>query len=396
MTHSPARALVAAGLPGTESLPFHVLIQAIRPHLGIGGPPGHVLTVRLQRMPAVWLAEAERVLPELAGERRVSSKALPSPSQEAYGRSRLFESLSRVVMALAADERPALLCLDDLQWADDETLGWLAYFAPQIQRAHLLVLAACRGDGDQRLASLRRALSRLGLLAEIELRGLAATDLAELLACLTEQESPDCDCPGERFVSRLLDATGGNPHCAIQVVMALRESALPMEQWAEVDELPAPASLCKAVGERLGALDPVSRQVVEACAILGPVFGFDAVRLTSGRRELETLDSLEKLVMCGLLECQGAEYRFRQVVTRRILENGMSSMRRQLLHRRAGRALEQVNRHALDAIAHHYEAANEPAKAARFREAAARRTEVMFAAQEAEEYGVRPAKIQLH
>lgn len=380
VTQSPARALVAAGQPGTESVPFHVLVQAIRPQLRIDERSGSLLNVSLQGVSPVWIAEAAYLLPELSGDQRVATFAHAN-ILDGSERPQRFECLSRFVQAFAAYARPAILCLDNLNWADDETLEWLAYFAPQLQRTPVLVLAAYRSEEGAKLLRLRQGLSRLGLLTEIELRGLTKPQVDELLRHLLDRDAPD-----GRLAGRLLEATGGNPFSLIQVTTALAQSGLPPQRWADVEELPAPTALCAAVTERIDALDPVTRQVVEACAVLAPVFGFDLVRLTSGRRELETLDSLEKLVARGLLECHGAEYRFRQALLHRVLEKGMSPMRRQLLHRRAGRALEQINRYAFDALARHYAAGDEPAKAAHFRELANQRAEALLAMQE-EDHG---------
>jgi predicted ATPase len=101
---------------------------------------------------------------------------------------------------------------------------------------------------------------------------------------------------------------------------------------------------------------------------------------------LETLDSLEILVTRGLLDCIGSDYRFHQEVVRRVLEQRMSPMRRQLLHRRAGRALEQINRHTADALAQHSATGDESAETAQHHAVSAQHAEAMVAARNAEEY----------
>ena len=386
---SPARALVAAGQPVTQSLPFHVLIQAIRPQLRIDEESGRVLNDRLRNVPSVWLAEAARLLPELGADARVLALPLARIVREGGSQAQSFECMSRFVYALTTNARPALLCLDNLQWADGETLQWLAYIAPRLQDMPMLVLAAYRSDEGAQMDGLRLGLLRLGLLTEMELGGLTEQEVQELLRHLLDSEQHD-GC----LAARLHAATGGNPFCVIQIVLALMDSGLPVEQWAGLEDLPAPLALCAVIETRLAALDPVARQVIEACAILAPAFGFDLIRLTSGRRELETLDSLERLVARGLLDCHGTEYQFHQDVVRRVLEDRMSPMRRQLLHRRAGRALEQINQHAVDALARHYEAGDEPAKAAFFHELAAQRAEALFAWSEAEEHRMRQRELQ--
>lgn len=376
VAQSPSRALVAAGQQGAESLPFHVLIQAIRPQLRIDERTGRVLNARLEDMSPVWLAEASHLLPELGGDTRIARRPHLSGLAQGDHRPQLYECLSRFVLALASDVRPSLICLDNLDWVDCETLEWLSYFALQLRDIPVLVLAACRNRRSARLELLCHGLMRQQLLAEVALGGLTTAEVAEILRQMLDDE------PQEALASRLRATTGGNPFSVIQIVLALLESGLPPDRWVDAKEWPMPVSLCAAVEERLDALDPVTRQVIEACAILSPALSFDLIRLTSGRRELETLDALEKLVEQRVLLCQGEEYRFRQGILLRVLKNRMSPMRRQLLHRRAGRALEQTNRHAVDALARHYEAGAEPAKAAHFRALAAQRAEALFAMQQ--------------
>ena len=120
------------------------------------------------------------------------------------------------------------------------------------------------------------------------------------------------------------------------------------------------------------------------------------VRLTSGRRELETLDSLDLLEYHHLLDEENDQYRFHHDLVRRVVEVNMSPMRHQLLHRRAGRALEQTNRQEVATLAYHYEAGNELAKAVHFHELAAQRAEALFAWREAEEHRGRVHALQLH
>jgi len=93
--------------------------------------------------------------------------------------------------------------------------------------------------------------------------------------------------------------------------------------------------VCQVVTARLQCLHAQARQVLEAAAILASPFGFEAVRLTAGRRELETVDALEELVARGLLEETGGSYGFRNELVPCVVRADMSPVRRELLGRRA-------------------------------------------------------------
>ncbi|MGQ9715379.1 MAG: hypothetical protein ACUVST_11555 [Anaerolineae bacterium] len=153
-----------------------------------------------------------------------------------------------------------------------------------------------------------------------------------------------------------------------------------------------PDTLRDAMEARLRRLSPVARQILEAGAVVGPAFGLDLVRLVAGRRELETMDSPDELIaQQSLVESRGgvrphAPFRFHHEIVSRVVQEGMSPAQRQLLHRRAGRALERLEPEAVPALAPHFDAGGEVQKAVYYHGLAAQQAEALFARREAEEH----------
>jgi hypothetical protein len=75
---------------------------------------------------------------------------------------------------------------------------------------------------------------------------------------------------------------------------------------------------------------------------------------------------------------------FNYDLIRAVVKAGLSSVRRQLLHRRVGRALEQFDPDEVAALAYHFDAGGEGEKALRYHGLAAQRAEALFAWREAE------------
>jgi DNA-binding SARP family transcriptional activator/tetratricopeptide (TPR) repeat protein len=394
------KALVLAGAchSVTRSLPYHPLIEALRPVVskpaegqGNGGTdlPVHPLPCSL---PPVWLAEVTRLLPELRSLCPGLPPPLPGEPEEA--RSRLFEALGRLVLALAGGPLPLLLALDDLHWADRATLDWLGYLAHHLSdRDHfasaacrLLVLGTYRSEEAQALAELRRSLARAGTLVELELPGLDAEAVWRIVEHLIPPASalgePDQAVPADR----LQRATGGNPFFLLETVRAFLEAGHPAGDLAELARFPLPDTIRLAVKRRLDRLSPQARQVLEAGAVLGGTFAFDLVRRTAGRGEVETLDGLEELVARHFLQEGDGGIGFRHDLIRRAVAEDLSPVRRQLLHRRAGRALERLRPEAVSALAYHFEAGGDGRRALHYHGLAAQQAEVLFAWQEAEEH----------
>ena len=89
---------------------------------------------------------------------------------EAWQRQHLFEALARAILGHGG---PLLLALDDIQWCDPETLGWLHYLLRYDPRARVLVVATLSytagQDHPESLRTLTYALRHDELLTEVEL-----------------------------------------------------------------------------------------------------------------------------------------------------------------------------------------------------------------------------------
>ncbi|MFQ6059480.1 MAG: AAA family ATPase, partial [Anaerolineae bacterium] len=376
--------LIGVGHPEAQTTPYQPIIQALRSTFHVSRFTFHIQPV--------WLAEASRLLPEL----RTMYPDLPSPlpGEPDEARSRLFEALCQIVLRLATSPllpgspAPLLLCLDDLHWADGATLDWLAYLGRHIRGSRgspsgcpLLVIGTYRSEDADAVAELRQGLARLGVLSELRLSGLDTAAVLQLLRHLLGSIPAD-----ETLAGRLQRATGGNPFFLLETLRVLIEYGQPLEKLVSLADLPMPDTVREAVEARLARLSPVARQVLEAGAILSPIFGFDLVHLTAGRRELETMDGLDELVARQLLVEHGPSYRFQHELVRRAVEATVSPVRRQLLHRRAGRALEQLEPDAVGALVHHFDAGGEVEKALHYHALAAQQAEVLFAWGEAGEH----------
>src|SRR5262249_37419988 len=124
---------------------------------------------------------------------------------EANGGQRLalFDQLTASLLAIAS-QRPLLLVLDDLQWADPDSLGLLAFAARRLPGAPVLAVGAYR-DTEAGEPALRQ-LAEVSMQAKtIPLGGLTAADTARLMESILGQAPPADLCASVR------DRTAGNP-----------------------------------------------------------------------------------------------------------------------------------------------------------------------------------------
>jgi ABC-type oligopeptide transport system substrate-binding subunit/DNA-binding SARP family transcriptional activator len=351
--------LAAACRPNMQPLPYQPLVDALRPAL-------RQLQL-LRRIPPVWLRPLYVLIPELEQLMPEFAAAIQPLFEPERARATLFEAILQSVIAMAGDDKPVLICLDDLHWADGPTLEWLVYLAPQIQRGRLILCATYRSDEAESVADLRWALGRVGRYTEWTMPALGASDIRQLLDHL---EVPSTSA----LVEHLHGATSGNPFFLLETVQGLLESGQLATAKYKLEGIPVSATMRETVDHRLARLQPIARQVVEAGAVLGISFSFAVAREVAGRSEMEMLDGLDELLHRHVLVEDNDDFRFNHEVTRSIVYRQLSQWRRRILHRRCAEVLESTldaafpsYRPAIVAqIGHHYAEANELAKAVNY------------------------------
>ncbi len=360
--------LVGAAYPGAQMTPYQPLVEAFRPAL---------LNDRAAIELETWsLAEVARLIPEL----RTRYPDLPaSPTIDpAQVRTALFGALCRLTLALASASHPAILCLDDLHWADSTTLDWLAHLGRQLGNSYLLVVGTHRSEETGPLAQLRRGLARAGTPFELALSGLNEAAVLQLLRHLTGPVPGD-----EALARRLSQATAGNPFFLLETLGALLEAERSLEHLADLKDLPLPETVREAVEARVARLSPRAQQVLEAGAVLDPALTLELLYQTAGRGEMETLDALDELAARQLLTEREAGYRFRHEVIRAAVYRTLSPWRRQVLHRRAGEALERWAPGDAATLAWHFGLGGAPGRAAHYALEAGQAAKAIFAHVEA-------------
>ncbi len=353
-----------------KTLPYQPIVQALRSIKNI-----EELKIAV---PSIWIGELTRLLPEL---KSAFQEEPDQPVEPGEARLRLFEALVQVFLGLAKTNGPLVLCIDDLHLADNTTLDWLVYLSKRILQSHLLVLATYRSEDNDAVVDMKLALNRAGVLFEVKLQGLNNFATQEIVSHFL-----DSDQKMGSFSERLQQSTKGNPFLIIETLRTLKESGKFEQNYENIEMLPLPESICHAVEERLRRLDPISRQILEAAAIMGESFTFDMIHLHSGRSEIEASDGLEVLTTRQfiILNPQHGTYSFQHDLIRRAVKENLNPIRRQLLHRRAGWVLEQLGSNLVELMAYHFDLGGENLKAIYYHELAVKRAENIFAWHEVE------------
>jgi DNA-binding CsgD family transcriptional regulator len=193
---------------------------------------------------------------------------------------------------LAADlaaEHPALLALDDAQWADAPSAEWLAFLARRLDEVPLSLVIAVRDEDEPglALAALVADPSRL----TVRPHPLSREAVAEVAAGVLGQR-------GEAIAETVYDATEGNPLWVNEVLRALAaEASSGMSTAPDM----TPASVRRAVLVRLGQLAAGSVDLARAVAVLGLDVDIVTAAVVANLDRPEADRAARALVQAGVL-----------------------------------------------------------------------------------------------
>ncbi|MBQ0825757.1 ATP-binding protein [Streptomyces tagetis] len=180
--------------------------------------------------------------------------------------------LVAVVRRLAAREFPLVLIIDDVHWADQETLQWLAALAERIEETSVLVVLARRsektgGDSARLLDAVADAGRALDTLSALTPRATADLTRATLGA--------HADDP---FCREVWAVTGGNPYETVELLAKVQDSELdPVEAHAAELRALNRSSRGGGIVARLEQLGIDATRFAWAAAILGTGITIDMV-----------------------------------------------------------------------------------------------------------------------
>lgn len=193
------------------------------------------------------------------------------------------------LLAWWAEGSSAVLIIEDLHWADDDTLAACEYLAAHLDRTPLVVLATWRRD-ELSVASLRM----LGQYRSLHLAPLTSSEVAELaMECLGEP-------PSERTLGRLMERANGLP--------------LLVEDLLE-DGPSVPRRYAALVAARLDQLSAPVLSAIVAAALLGERFELSLLGASTAGLGIDAGRAMEEAIGAGLIVAEADGVRFRHALT---------------------------------------------------------------------------------
>ena len=313
-----------------QTMPYHPFIEVLTAAYEAASP-----AIR-DELPRSW-PDVARLLPGAVHDHTPALFARGPEEQQ-----RLFWSVTRFVQALAT-WRPVALLLDDLQWADEASLGLLQHLAQHTRASHLFVLCTYRDTDVPRRHPLRRMVHDLG--REHVAERIAVSRLPEEgTAALIASAMGTVELPMD-LAPLIHRHTDGNAFFTVEVLHALlqrNELALEPGRWAnEHTEIVVPETVKSAIDERLARLEPETQALLLEASVLGESFAFEDLATMQAHAEDEVERALEDAMNAAIVQETGPDrYTFNHALTQQTLYRTLPPRRRRRLHLAAGMALE--------------------------------------------------------
>ncbi|MFF0268462.1 ATP-binding protein [Kribbella sp. NPDC004536] len=277
----------------------------------------------------------------LAVEMLASEQLMPPEAQS--GEYAMLHSLLWLTNHLASRQR-LMLVVDDLHWADQSSLRYLAYLAQRIDGMPVVVLAAARPGA----ATLERSLSMMvespAAMVRV-LRPLSPEGVSEMLAGALGRPQDAAT------VARCHELTLGNPLFVRELSRELAGAGNTSGVQAVLsDSVPG---IDRYVMRQVGRLPKSSRDVIEALSVLGDQCAVNRLALVVDQPVMTVLEALSVLQVGELVRGTGEprKYSIAHPLARAAIYRALPDLTRVELRARA--AAVALQHHEIDQAAAH-------------------------------------------
>jgi signal transduction histidine kinase len=312
-------------------------------------------------------AAAAVAFPELAP---VLGIAVPAPlGPDDFGEVRTLHAVSGLLDALGTVDRPALVVLDDCQWADDLSARLLAHWSTAgAHPTHVLVVAAYRSDE----LPVESVLRRIEPLVRVELPPLGDGDVAALVTSMA-------GAVPEEAVEAVVRLAEGSPFMAAAVLRGLVEADALVtgpDGWtvdpSALADVRSSRRAATVLAHRITLLGAETRRLLAVGAVLGKEFEIAVAAALGGVDPVDVARSVREASRRHLVwtthtdRCSFVHDKIREALLHRL-----DPEERRRLHDRTATVLEERNPTRFFDLAFHFDAAGQPERALPYALAAA-------------------------
>lgn len=320
--------------------------------VGDDGPPYAPFAGVLRRL--IHVVGLERVLEVAGSSAGVLPALLPELADESSvpprtGAERLYELVTDLLEKLSA-ERPLILAIEDLQWADRSTLELLRFLVRMAEHARLLVVLTYRSDEVPRghvLRSWLPELERTRRVTRWEVARLGTDQVAELVEQLLGR------VPDDGSLERVTELSEGVPFFV--------EELVGIDGLRSGDDLPE--TLRELVLVRFERLSEPAQRLLRVLAAGGVCVTHELLAAVYQGTPEELDAAAREAVVANLLAADSTEYSFRHALVREAVHADLLPGERTRFHALYAEALEASPQRSAVQLSSHWLAAHDVRRA---------------------------------
>lgn len=324
-----------------------------------------------EQVAPIWLGEAIRLAPALGGDHHLAESAAQLRPAEAS--TRMKDALVHTLGALGKIA-PHLIVIDDVQWADQDTLSVLTQIGPRLAESRVLLMPIYRSEearGDAEVWDVLRDLDRAAGLGRVVLSPLSVFELDEMVRRILGVARLD---PG--VAAQLHRQTGGNVLFTLETLLAMRDRGLfsgttdpvrVLEQELETHSIPLAPRVRSVIESRMSLLGDDVVAVYELAAVCGDRIDLPLLEATTDLSKASVLAAVDELLYRGLIRDDGTgRYRLAHDQVRQVTYESIAPRRRAHLHTVVAETLAVSDPENVEAIGHHFREGGDSERASTF------------------------------
>lgn len=357
-----------------RTIPYWIIREIIYSYLGLteSAPKSEISHQLVRCVSRALHLQAQRTLPFL-------EKMLAIPFSDQIGND-LVRQLDprqlrqqtylavRDLFVAEANNRPLMIILDDLHWADEASLDLIGFLLKAIKEAPIFFLAISR---THHISPLKEAVSWAdqnleGCFEHIDLHSLSLIQSERLFALLLSIR----DLPDE-MRENILQRASGIPFYLEEILrMLIDQGVIQREngQWRVMSEIDAasfgvPATVQELILTRFDRLGQISKLILQVASVIGKDFDLAVLRnVLSTMPEKQFHDAIVELENRDFIIAQSNEvkgkYSFRHILMSDAIYRTILRKERRELHGQVGDVIEKLYAVRLDEhvelLANHY------------------------------------------
>jgi len=282
----------------------------------------------------------------LTGPQHVKKTETPEILSPEMRKNMTHAAVAEALMSNSA-EKPIILFIDDLQWADSASLSMLHYISRAIGSSRVLIIGAFRSEElapesegrPNPLVETLRLMRRGDLYIEVKLSSLNQSEIEKLAESMISGNM-DRD-----LIEKLAQESQGNPLFAIESLRLLSESGNLIQEddrWRlSGDKVGIPDKVKDTILRRIDFLNSTQRRLLDFASVAGENFDATVLALALSMDKLVVHENLNQVSHSTMLISPADSiYKFAHAKFREVLYEELSSPLKKEYHAKVAETIE--------------------------------------------------------